>query len=95
VAISPNTDFAHYNLAQTWQMKGNLKQAIFHYRRAVVLNPSRKLFYYKLASALYVDDQPKPAISVLEKVLSLFPEDRTATVMLREYRKAASPVGTK
>ncbi len=95
MAISPNTDFAHYNLAQTWQMKGNLKQAIFHYRWAVALNPHRKLFYYKLASAFYVDDQLKSAISVLEKVLSLFPEDAAATEMLREYRKAASPAGTK
>ncbi len=57
--------------------------------------PRRKLFYYKLASALCVDDRPKSAISVLEKGLALFPEDETATLMLQEIKKVVSSAGTR
>ncbi len=95
ISLNPADAVAHYNLGIIHEGTGKLDEAIVEYKKAVSLDPQRKLFYYKLASAFYVDDQPKSAISVLEKVLSLFPEDAAATEMLQEYRKAASPVGTK
>ena len=70
---------------------GKLDEAIVEYKKAVSLDPHRKLFYYKLASALHVQGRHEESFSVLEKVLTLFPGDGTATEMLREYRKAGLP----
>jgi len=73
VKKSPNKPRQHYNLGVVLARKGNLDEAIEHYRRALSFKPDYVDSYYNLGNALARKGDTEAAILNYLKVLQLNP----------------------
>jgi len=73
VAVYPEHDLGHFNLAYAYQDSGDLEQAITHYRRAIEINPRYAHAYSNLGVCLRAGGREKEALLIFERARDLEP----------------------
>ena len=72
----------HFNLALSYQRKGNVDGAILHYRKALLLDPLHEKAMLNLGTLFVQQRDPDQAIPHLEEYLGKKPESVKALYML-------------
>ncbi len=69
---------AQFNLANAWQIQGNVDAAIAGYQRVLNLNPNHTPAYTKLATIMLKQGRTDDAILYYKKILELDPDNKDA-----------------
>jgi tetratricopeptide (TPR) repeat protein len=78
LACTSDNYFAHYNLGNTLFQKGNVDEAIVHYKKALQINPDSMEAHYNLGNALLQKGSVDEAIAHFQKALQIKPNDAEA-----------------
>ncbi len=73
VAVRPDNDRAHYNLANAWKKKGEIEKAIAAYKEAIRINPRHANAMCNLANRYVDQGRTEEAIAEFHRVLRLNP----------------------
>ncbi|CAM9665554.1 unnamed protein product [Discosporangium mesarthrocarpum] len=71
---APDNAGHHHNIAPLWLAQGNVEAAIYHYRRAMQLNPQDNGSRNDLAVVLWKRGKWEAALAALRQVLNINPD---------------------
>jgi hypothetical protein len=74
VSAGPESNIAHYNLGIAMSKRGELGEAIKHYRQALRINPASMPAYYNLGNAMVKRGELGEAIKHFRQVLRINPD---------------------
>ena len=89
--IDPRHLLAHNNMAKMFYDQGRLKEAIFHYRKAVESAPDSAVSHNSLGVALLENGERDEAIRQFREALRLKPDLSEAKQNLDQAMKRTSP----
>jgi hypothetical protein len=92
VRVDSSNMVAHLMAGGAWQLKGEFRQAIAHYRKACELRPSNSKYHFYLGNALALNGDYPGAKAELEKALQCDPSNATARSKLKEVALAMGQV---
>ncbi len=78
LAVTQDSSSAHYNLALVLDKRGELEEAIEHYRRALQINPADAYAHNNLGNALASGGELEEAIEHYRRALQVNPADAYA-----------------
>jgi tetratricopeptide (TPR) repeat protein len=82
----PHVGEHHLHLAYTYEMEGRIEDALAAYRRAAELGPNLLEAYRRLAAQLLRLDRNTEAVEVLERWLTLHPDDKHVQQVVAQLR---------
>jgi len=74
VATNPDYYLPHYNVARSYQEKGEMGKAIQHYKKSIELNPSFTSSYLNLGIVYYLQNNFKNAFTNFRQYIILEPD---------------------
>jgi tetratricopeptide (TPR) repeat protein len=82
LAKNPNSWMGHCNLGVVLFQKGQVDDAVAHYRKALEINPNYVAAHYNLGNALFQNGQLDEALVQYQKAVEIGPNDAEAHINL-------------
>lgn len=93
LARNPDSDLAQYDLGNVLLKRGDLTEAIIHYRKAIALNPRLPEAHCNLGTALAQEGHEREALTEYEAALAIDPDNRQARYNIEVMQNRLNAAG--